>query len=218
MKAMEFTEFQAVCYEQDVVLHDNIADLRPPEEKTNYNCYAPTSMMKAIVVAGRILSTGRQALADRPIDTGAFTSEDTVASALANIINTSIDSGIQPLYEVPNFNRVSYPGIWACQLAEPRFIKTYEDLSRGHGQCQIVGSDEATPLFIRKNDVQPSALSLDYVQVDGVEYAPGSLFLLELLTDTPNQKNRHRKLSRCRIVHRGTGSRSDIYALNYSSN
>jgi hypothetical protein len=188
MASMEFAQFQSACSEQGVSLHERISGLRLPREKINYDAYAPTSMMRAIVRAGRILSTGYEPLADGKLELDERIQTDTAALALFDIVNSSVDPEDDSLDAIPNFRLASYPGIWACRLAELRFIKAYEELEQGIGKCQIVSDGSKRALFLRKSDVQPSAVSLARVRIEGVVYMPGSLFLLELLSDPPRRK------------------------------
>jgi hypothetical protein len=128
------------------------------------------------------------ALIDKTIQ-GDFWKDDTAASLLRNIINSTICPDLSR--ETISFGSQAIRPLPKCGAAEKYFIKTLLNPSSG---CEVF-TNKKEPVLIRKSIGMPTAQSLKDLTVNGVVYPRGTYFRIQTSRDillgrySPKPKN-----------------------------
>jgi hypothetical protein len=145
-------------------------------------------MLAMLTHAGKLLRRDPLLeLATQPLRPTRQMRQDVAAKALIDVINTSVER-VEPDDTTFSVQFDSARDIDACPYAEIGFANTTIGLKSPRRMSlfdgsQIILNDQDEPIFIRKAEGVPSALSLQEFIVNGVLYPAGSITRLELDTD-----------------------------------
>ena len=185
-----FEKFVDTCSAQGVVFEPEFLDLQDQSFSiaAGARSVAPTSMLKAMVVAGSMLreEPDRPLVINQTIDveTGSFhTFTQLTLATMLNASNRPIDAQDTR----PQFNELATEPINTCAEAESRFAETFFSLGYDKPEelmgSQVFVDEEQVPVLLRKDFGEKSTIALSDIVIKGVPYPAGSLVRLEIAGD-----------------------------------